>query len=124
MEINVNFFWCDYIFQWKIDWNLPVLPSKGDCLFVLGQGRNSFVSEKDNVKYQNVRLKGKGKYEGYIFELWQLFNDPLQVRLKEIAWNKDNVEIIITTQCWEEGPENEWYWEAIDPDRVLRIMER
>ena len=54
MKVNVCFSWCDYFFQWTIDRNLPVLPSKGDCLSIIQPGEDSFVDEKDNERYKNV----------------------------------------------------------------------
>ena len=58
MKINVCFSWCDYFFQWTIDRKLPVLPSKGDCLSIIQPGDDSFVDEKDNERYKNIRMKG------------------------------------------------------------------
>lgn len=119
MKVNVCFSWCDYFFQWTIDRKLPVLPSKGDCLSIIQPGDDSFVDEKDNERYKNIRMKGCGKYEGYSFELWQLFIDPDKVKVNTVVWKKNYVDLWITTTCWEEGTDHEWYWEAIDPDGVL-----
>lgn len=60
MKVNVCFSWCDYFFQWTIDRKLPVLPSKGDCLSIIQPGEDSFVDEKDNERYKNIRMKGCG----------------------------------------------------------------